>query len=103
MFYELFEALFGLDPRPAEPQVMAEPALKESGPSKQSICFDDDVEKLESRFGKLKTGLCIETTLQDLLKICPRTRQRTDAYNRLVAYLKETYGVKLIIKSRKKK
>lgn len=28
----------------------------------------------------LKTGLCIKTTLQEILGICPREKKRSDAY-----------------------
>ena len=51
----------------------------------------------------LKTGLCIETTLQGILGICPRERKRSDAYKGLTEYLKRSYGINLrnqIIKTR---
>lgn len=46
----------------------------------------------------LKTGLCIETTLQGILGICPRERKRSDAYKGLTEYLKRSYGINLRIK-----
>ena len=49
----------------------------------------------------LKTGLCIEITLKELLEICPRERKRTDAYTGLVSYLSKELGIKLTIKSQK--
>ncbi len=49
----------------------------------------------------LKTGLCIETTLQEILGICPREKKRSDAYKGLTEYLKRSYDITLIIKSQK--
>lgn len=49
----------------------------------------------------LKTGLCIETTLQEILGICPRERKRSDAYKGQVGYLERSYNITLIIKSQK--
>lgn len=46
----------------------------------------------------LKTGLCIETTLQEILGICPREKKRSDAYKGLTEYLKRSYGINLRIK-----
>ena len=111
MFYSLFQALFGVDPRPQSDSQATTPVeeKEKSSPSvsrktvNQPQDFDADVERLEAEFGPIKTGLCIDTTLQKLLTICPRNRQRTDAYRGLVAYLKEQRGVTLNITSRKKK
>ncbi len=79
--------------------VVNETASKESLSGK----YDKDVAAIQSRYGRLKPGLCIETTLQDLLSIAPRHRPRIDAYNGLVSELWSRYGVKLTIKSRKTK
>ena len=49
----------------------------------------------------LKTGLCIETTLQEILGTCLRERKRSDAYKGRVGYLKRSYDITLIIKSQK--
>lgn len=46
----------------------------------------------------LKTGLCIETTLQEILGICPREKKRSDAYKGLTEYLKRSYGINLRIR-----
>ena len=105
MFYELYQALFGLDPRPEPQAVTTTPVNKEKA---NSVSFSDnqfcsDIERLEAEFGHFRTGLCIDTTLQHLLTICPRKRERTDAYNGLVKYLKDKYGVILTITSRKHK
>ncbi len=63
--------------------------------------YDEDIKAL-SMFYDLLPGRVIEIDLQDILVICPRNRQRTDAYNGLVKELKSR-DVLLIIKSRKSK
>ena len=63
--------------------------------------YDTDVKALSNKWGELEDGLCIETTLQELLVIAPRRRHRADAYIGLASFLREKYGVSLIIKSRK--
>lgn len=61
-----------------------------------------DVTALYGKYGFLIPGKTIETTLRDLLLICPRKRERSDAYVPLMKHLKERYGVELeIIKQRK--
>lgn len=62
--------------------------------------FDADVKAISAKW-EFKKGTCINTTLQELLLIAPRSRARVDAYNSLVKFLKSNYGVTLIIKSRK--
>ena len=109
MFNNLMNALFGTETRPdleqkqevAVPvvEVNASPSVSEQPHGK----YDADVEAIQKKYGELKTGLCIEAELQDLLKICPRTRQRTDAYYGFCSYLNAEYGVSLTIKSRKRK
>lgn len=64
--------------------------------------YASDVAVL-SVFFPLAEGGKIEVSLQDLLSIIPRRRPRVDAYNGLVSYVKNRYGVELIIKSRKSK
>lgn len=61
-----------------------------------------DIQALSKIYGFMIPGLKIEVGLQDLLKICPRKRERSDAYYGLVKHLKERYGVELVITSRKK-
>ncbi len=106
MFFPLLEAFFGSRIESREREVHFTPDEKQksevSSTSKPSGKFDDDIEKLESRYGSLKTGLCIETTLQDMLALVPRNRPRVDAYQGLISHLKDM-GVTLIIKSRKSK
>lgn len=64
--------------------------------------FFSDIQALYREYGFMVNGRTIETTLQDLLKLCPRKREKTDAYNGLVKHLRERYGVELVITSRKK-
>ncbi|MBO5135432.1 MAG: hypothetical protein J6C15_09805 [Bacteroidaceae bacterium] len=63
--------------------------------------FKDDIQKLQDYCGvELRSGLCIELELSELLEILPRERRRKDAYNRLVKFLAEEMNVQLTIKSR---
>ena len=83
----------------ASPDVIEEKESKVIIPEK----FKDDIERLESYCGvELKSGLCIEIELSELLEILPRERRRKDAYNRLVKFLAEEMNVQLTIKSRKR-
>ena len=66
--------------------------------------FKKDIEALEDYTGrKLESGLCIKVDLSELLTVIPRERKRTDAYNTLVQYLKDEFGIDLIINSKKQK
>ena len=74
--------------------------------------FRKDIEALEDYTGrKLESGLCIKVDLSELLTVIPRERKRTDprerkrtdAYNTLVQYLKDEFGIDLIINSKKQK
>lgn len=63
--------------------------------------FKDDIQKLQNYCGvELKSGLCIEIELSELLEILPRERRRKDAYDKLVKFLAEEINVQLTIKSR---
>ena len=63
--------------------------------------FKDDIERLENYCGvELRSGLCIEIELSELLQVLPRERRRRDAYDRLVKFLAEEMNVQLTIKSR---
>ena len=63
--------------------------------------FKDDIERLISYCGvELRSGLCIEIELSELLEILPRERRRKDAYDKLVKFLAEEMNIKLNIKSR---
>ncbi len=63
--------------------------------------FKDDIQKLESYCGvELRSGLCIEIELSELLEILPRHRRRKDSYDNLVKFLAEEMKITLTIKSR---
>ena len=63
--------------------------------------FKDDIERLEIYCGvELRSGLCIEIELSELLEILPRERRRKDSYDKLVKFLAEEMNVQLTIKSR---
>lgn len=63
--------------------------------------FKDDIQKLQDYCGvELRSGLCIEIELSELLEILPRARRRKDAYEKLVKFLTEEMNIKLNIKSR---
>lgn len=63
--------------------------------------FKADVEALEKYIGhSLETGLCIKVDLAELLTVIPRERKRADAYNSLRRFLKNEFGIDLIINSK---
>ena len=81
----------------ASPDVIEEKESKVIIPEK----FKDDIERLESYCGvELRSGLCIEIELSELLEILPRERRRKDSYDKLVKFLAEEMNVHLTIKSR---
>lgn len=80
------------------------PHVIEEKDSKKENKYDSDIEALRLLYrDRFDTGLCIITSLHDLLRICPRDRKRADAYIGLISYLKKQYGVTLIITSNKTK
>ena len=63
--------------------------------------FKDDIQKLQDYCGvELRSGLCIEIELSELLEILPRVRRRKDSYDKLVKFLADEMNVQLTIKSR---
>ena len=63
--------------------------------------FKDDILRLISYCGvELKSGLCIELELSELLEVVPRARRRKDSYDKLVKFLADEMNIKLMIKSR---
>ena len=63
--------------------------------------FKADVEALEKYIGhSLENGLCIKVDLAELLTVIPRERKRADAYNTLRRFLKNEFGIDLIINSK---
>ena len=64
--------------------------------------YRSDVEALREMYGEnFKTGLSINLTLQEALKIMPKERARVDAYTGLISFLKNKLGIELTIKSQK--
>ena len=100
MIMEFLYSLFGSDPGLAERQDTLAPVV--TAKASRSERYESDIRAITSKWG-LKPGLCIETTLQELLAIAPRHRPRIDAYNGLVSELWFKHGVTLTIKSRKTK
>ena len=102
MIMDFLYSLFGSNPGLAERQdTMLAPVV--TAKASRSEKYESDIRAITSKWGELKPGLCIETTLQELLTIAPRHRPRIDAYNGLVSDLWLRYGVTLTIKSRKTK
>ena len=99
---EFLYSLFGSNPELTERQeTTLAPVV--SAKASRSEKYESDLRAITNKWGELRPGLCIETTLQDLLAIAPRHRPRIDAYNGLVSELWFKYGVTLTIKSRKTK
>ncbi len=61
--------------------------------------FEFDIFKLKVYVGEInfRQGLVIETSLSELLEICPRDRRRTDSYAALVKFLREELEIELNI------
>ena len=62
--------------------------------------FKEDIEQLEKYGVELRSGLCIELELSELLEILPRERRRKDVYNKLVKCLADKMDIKLVIINR---
>ena len=94
----LKETLFGSGKNSTEPKrqsiaVLSGEEKKQSAPSPPR--YDDpEMEVLASEYGELTEGKIIEATLSDLLRILPRSRRKSDAYNSLRKRL-EALGVQL--------
>jgi hypothetical protein len=115
MFSTIAETWHGptMDVRAAIPEARQEksvnsaPSVKETGNNKPVDQYADEIKKIEDElYGGhqlLKSGTCIDITLQELLHIIPRRRRRIDAYRGLQRALNERRGVTLRIKSNKTK
>ena len=102
MFYELLLPLFSVDTDSREttkPGYTQDEIISVS--PVRTCSLDDDIKSLEEKFGPLDRSRQINLTLQEILKICPRSRKRTDSYRKLVSELDKRFGIKLIITSRK--
>lgn len=67
--------------------------------------YEKDIVNLKNHIGEVKfvPGLKIDVSLQELLSIAPRKRERSDAYVGLINYLESEFGIELKIKTKKKK
>lgn len=121
--FQLLQAMFStiadtwhgptMDVRAAIPEAQKEksitsaPSVKETGNNKPVDQYADEIKKIEDELygGRqlLKSGTCIDITLQELLHLIPRRRRRIDAYRGLQRALSERRGVTLRIKSNKTK
>jgi len=65
--------------------------------------FRDDVDALIAYVGEecFKSGLRIDVSLGELLRVIPRKRRRRDAYDALVKYLKDERNIILTINSKR--
>jgi len=79
-----------------------QPKLRKVAELQQEDKYQTDINALAQHFGVLQSGQTYTIELQDLLKICPRERRRTEAYQGLVGKLKAE-NIELIINSRKTK
>jgi len=65
--------------------------------------LEEEILLLARTHGPLASGVRIELSLQEALKLFPRARRRCDAYGKLIRKVCEEYGTELIIKSQKTK
>ena len=89
-----------------EKSVNSAPSVKETGNNKPVDQYADEIKKIEDELygGRqlLKSGTCIDITLQEILRIISKRRRRVDAYRGLVSRLNKM-GVTLTITSNKTK
>lgn len=98
MLANLIHSFFGgLQGNSSKPSV----AICQEDNPKTNEKYKTEIQALTEYFGEeLKSGVCIEVELSQLLQIIPKDRKRVDSYNGLVNYLKNI-GVTLKITSRK--
>ena len=85
MIVDILNRLFGssIDALPNSSVAVAEKKKY----SKREEKYDSDIEALKQKYRvELKSGLCIESPLKEIIDICPRTRRRVDAYFGLVSH-----------------
>lgn len=65
--------------------------------------FSGDVEALKTYVGeeRFKSGLCIETSLVEILEVVQRKRKRSDAFETLIKFLKSEMNIELTIKNKR--
>lgn len=91
-----------LETESASPEETSEIQSKTNTCSRTKHDINGDIKRLSEAFfsgHELQSGFVIETTLHDLLAVCPRERRRKDAYKSLIHALNKM-GVELIIKTK---
>jgi len=87
----------------ASPEETSEIQSKTNTCSRTKHDINGDIKRLSEAFfsgHELQGGFVIETTLHDLLAVCPRKRRRKDAYKSLIHALNKM-GVELNIITKK--
>ncbi|HJH69556.1 MAG TPA: hypothetical protein OIM39_00400 [Bacteroidaceae bacterium] len=88
----------------AVPDVIEKKAAEVKEEIKIPKKYREDIDTLREMYGEnFKTGLSINLTLKEALKIIPRERLRVDAYSGLISFLKAKLGITLNITSQKTK
>ena len=64
--------------------------------------LEEEISLLSKTYGPLTSGVKIELSLQEALKLFPRTRRRSDAYVKLSRKVRDEYGAELIITGKRK-
>ena len=64
--------------------------------------LEEEISLLSKTYGPLTSGIKIELSLQEALKLFPRTRRRSDAYVKLSRKVYDEYGAELIITGKRK-
>ena len=102
MLQNLIEKLFGSVKNSSQPKRydLAERQGDSPNPPVPMMMYEDpEIEVLAREFGPMTEGKVIEIRLSDLLRVLPRTRRKTDAYNSLRKRL-EVLGVQLKVISK---
>ena len=49
--------------------------------TKTNSKYESDIKALKQKYGdSFQTGICIETTLKEILELCPRVRHRSETF-----------------------
>ena len=114
MFQQLLNMLFGdsqysCSNRQTIASVVSKESAKENEMLSQAaedgpeLTLDEEILLLARTYGPIGSGIRIELSLQEALKLFPRKRKRVDAYSKLIKRVHDEYNAELIITSRKTK